>query len=104
MYAIIESGGKQFRAEPGKTLKLPSLKAQAGETVTFDDVLLADTDGQVRVGTPKLEGVVVVGEVLGHFKDRKVVVFKWKRRKNYRRKQGHRQKYTQVRIDEIRTG
>ncbi len=104
MYAIIRTGGKQFRAEPGKTIKVPSLKADVGEGVVFDDVLVASTDDGVQVGAPTVSGVTVTGEVVEHGKDRKIIVFKWKRRKNYRRKQGHRQKYTTVRIDEIQAG
>lgn len=104
MYAIIRSGGKQFRAEPGKTIKIPSLTAEVGETITFDDVLVAQTDDGISVGAPTVQGATVTGEVVEHGKGKKVIVFKWKRRKNYRRKQGHRQKYTAVRIDEISAG
>ena len=102
MYAIIRTGGKQFRAEPGQTIKVPTLKADVGEAVTFDDILVAQTDDGVKVGTPRVEGATVKGEVVEHGKGKKVIVFKWKRRKNYRRKQGHRQKFTAVRIDEIK--
>jgi large subunit ribosomal protein L21 len=101
MYAIIRTGGKQFRAEPGKTIKVPSLKAEIGDAVTFDDVLMATTDDGLKLGAPTVDGATVTGEVVEHGKDKKIIVFKWKRRKNYRRKQGHRQKYTSVRIDEI---
>ena len=104
MYAIIRTGDKQFRAEPGKTLRIPSLAAEVGDTVTFDEVLVAATDGGVTVGTPVVEGAQVVGEVVSHGRDKKIIVFKWKRRKNYRRKQGHRQGFTEVRISEIRAG
>lgn len=104
MYAIIRSGGKQFRAEPGQTIKIPSLGAEVGDTVTFDEVLVAQTDDGISVGTPTVDGAKVTGEVVEHGKGKKVIVFKWKRRKNYRRKQGHRQKYTAVRIDEITAG
>ena len=104
MYAIIRSGGKQFRAEPGQTIRIPSLKAEVGETVTFDDVLVAATDDGVTVGTPAVKGAKVTGEVLEHGRGKKVIVFKWKRRKNYRKKQGHRQGFTAVRIDEISAG
>jgi len=104
MYAIIRSGDKQFRVEPGKTIRVPSLTAEVGETVTFDEVLLASANGDVRVGTPTVEGAAVTGEVVAHGKGEKIIVFKWKRRKNYRRKQGHRQKFTEVRIGEIRVG
>ncbi|HSH45240.1 MAG TPA: 50S ribosomal protein L21 [Longimicrobiales bacterium] len=104
MYAIIRSGGKQFRAEPGQTIKIPSLSAEVGDTVTFDEVLVTQTGDGVSVGTPTVDGAKVTGEVVEHGKGKKVIVFKWKRRKNYRRKQGHRQKYTAVRIDEITAG
>ncbi|HEY8483919.1 MAG TPA: 50S ribosomal protein L21 [Longimicrobiales bacterium] len=104
MYAIIRSGGKQFRAEPGKTIRIPALAAEVGQTVTFDEVLLAANGEQVFVGAPTVEGAAVVGEVIAHGKGPKIIGFKWKRRKNYRRKWGHRQKYTEVRIGEIRLG
>jgi large subunit ribosomal protein L21 len=104
MYAIIRSGDKQFRAEPGKMVRLPTIDAEVGDTVTFDEVLLAGTDDGTQVGAPTVEGASVTGEVVRHGKDKKVIIFKWKRRKNYRRKQGHRQKFTEVRISEIRVG
>jgi large subunit ribosomal protein L21 len=104
MYAIIRSGDKQFRAEPGMTIRIPSLHAEVGDTVTFDEVLVATTDDGTQVGTPTVAGASVIGEVVSHGKDRKVIIFKWKRRKNYRRKQGHRQKFTEVRIGEIKVG
>jgi len=102
MYAIIRSGDKQFRAEPGMTVKVPSLQANPGETVTFDEVLVAGTDDGVQVGLPVVAGASVTAEVVRHGRARKVIIFKWKRRKNYRRKKGHRQGYTEVRISEIR--
>lgn len=102
MYAIIRTGDKQFRAETGKTIRVPALAAEVGETVTFDEVLLAATPDGVRVGAPTVPGASVSAEVVGHGKDEKIIVFKMKRRKNYRRKQGHRQKFTEVRIGEIR--
>jgi len=104
MYAIIRTGDKQFRAEPGMTLRVPSITADVGATVTFDEVLVAATDDGVTVGAPTVEGAQVVGEVVGHGRGKKIIVFKWKRRKNYRRKQGHRQGFTEVRISEIRAG
>lgn len=102
MYAIIRSGGKQFRAEPGQTIKVPSMAAEIGDQVQFEEVLIAGDEGNVQVGVPVLSGATVTGEVVKHGKTRKVIIFKWKRRKNYRRKQGHRQGYTEVRIGEIR--
>ena len=101
MYAIIRSGGKQFRAEPGKTIRIPSLNAEPGDKVTFDDILVAADGDTLKVGTPSVSGASVTGEVVKHGKDKKVIIFKWKRRKNYRRKQGHRQDFTEVRIGEI---
>jgi large subunit ribosomal protein L21 len=87
-YAIFRSGGKQFRAEPGKTLRIPSLVGEAGTTVEFTDVLLGSADGSVKLGVPTLSGAKVVGEIVKHGLGDKIVVFKFKRRKNYARKQG----------------
>ena len=103
MYAIIEAAGKQFRAEPDSTLRIPRLSAEPGEKVTFD-VLLAEADGKVQVGQPSLEGSSVAAEVVRHGRGEKIVVFKRKRRKNYRRKQGHRQDFTEVRVIDITIG
>lgn len=106
MYAIFESGGKQHRAEPGQRLALEKLEAPVGERVTFDRVLLVrDPDsGDCRVGAPYLEGARVSASVVAHFRDRKIIVFKRKRRKGYRKKQGHRQYRTQVRVEAILPG
>ena len=104
MYAIIRSGDKQFRAEPGMTIRVPSIDAEPGATVTFGEVLATGGDDGTQVGAPTLAGASVIGEVIRHGKDKKVIIFKWKRRKNYRRKQGHRQKFTEVRIGEIKVG
>ncbi|MGH7500637.1 MAG: 50S ribosomal protein L21 [Longimicrobiales bacterium] len=104
MYAIIRSGDKQFRAEPGATVRLPTVDAAVGDTVTFDQILLASDGDTITVGTPILNGATVTGEVMAHGKGRKITIFKWKRRKNYRRKQGHRQGYTDVRIGAISVG
>lgn len=103
MYAIIQSGGKQFRAEPGLTIKVPTLPAEVGDTVTFEHVLVTGGAEGVAIGAPTIDGAQVTGEVVRHGKARKVIIFKWKRRKNYRRKQGHRQGFTEVRIAQIRT-
>ena len=103
-YAIFRSGGKQFRAEPGKTLRIPSLSAEAGTKVEFSDVLLGAENGNVRLGVPTLSGAKVTGEIVKHGLGDKIVVFKFKRRKNYARKQGHRQGYTEVRIKDITLG
>jgi len=102
MYAVFQTGGKQFRAEPGRRLRIPSLDAEPGDSVTFDHVLLAaDGEEQERVGTPVVEGAAVRAEVVRHGRADKVIVFKKKRRKGYRRKQGHRQGFTEIRIDEV---
>ncbi len=104
MYAIFEAKGKQFRAEQDATLRLPTLDAEPGDRVTFDHVLLVQRDDQVSVGQPTLEGVAVATEVICHGRGDKIVVFKMKRRKGYRRKQGHRQGFTDVRVVEIDFG
>ena len=101
MFAVIRTGGKQFRAEPGKTLLIPSLPVDPGTIVTFDDVLLAGTGEEVSVGEPRVEGAKVTAEVLAHDRTKKITVFKRKRRKGYRRKQGHRQDFTVVRVADI---
>ncbi|MEO7522212.1 MAG: 50S ribosomal protein L21 [Gemmatimonas sp.] len=103
-YAIIRTGGKQFRAEPGKSLRIPSILGDAGTAVEFNDVLLGSDGNSVRAGVPTLSGAKVTGEIVKHGLDEKIVVFKFKRRKNYARKQGHRQKFTEVRIKEITLG
>ncbi len=100
MYAIIEASGKQFRAEPDSTLRIPRLRAEPGDTVTFE-VLLAETDGKVQIGQPSLEGASVAAEVVRHGRGEKIIVFKRKRRKGYRKKQGHRQNFTEIRIEEV---
>jgi large subunit ribosomal protein L21 len=103
-YAIFRALGKQFRAEKGKTLKLPLMVAEPGAKVTFDEVLLSSDGTTIKAGAPLVKGAKVVGEVVGHGKDEKIYVFKFKRRKNYRRKTGHRQKHTEVRITDVKVG
>jgi large subunit ribosomal protein L21 len=104
MYAIIRTAGKQFRAEPGRTLRIPRVSAEPGAKLTFDEVLLGSDGAAVRAGTPLVKGAHVTGEVVRHGRDRKIVVYKFKRRKNYARKQGHRQDFTEVRIDSVTLG
>ncbi|HSG49854.1 MAG TPA: 50S ribosomal protein L21 [Longimicrobiales bacterium] len=101
MFAVFKTGGKQFRAEPGARIRVPSLEADPGDAVTFDEVLLASNDGDVKVGEPLVEGAKVTAEVVRHGRDKKVIVFKRKRRKGYRKKQGHRQGFTEVRVNEV---
>jgi large subunit ribosomal protein L21 len=104
MYAIFRTGGKQFRAEPGMSIRIPALDVEPGESVTFGEVLLGASDNGVTIGVPLVDGAAVTAEVVAHGKGEKIIVFKHKRRKNYRRKQGHRQKYTEVRINEVQLG
>jgi len=101
MYAVFRTGGKQFRAEPGKKIRIPTMAVEPGASVTFDDVLLASDGKDVQVGAPLIDGAKVMAEVVRHGRDRKIIVFKRKRRKGYRRKQGHRQGFTEIRVDEI---
>lgn len=102
MYAVFQTGGKQFRAEAGSRLRVPTIQAEPGEKVTFDQVLLAgDGESDIKVGTPVVEGASITAEILRHGRTRKVIVFKRRRRKGYRRKQGHRQGFTEIRIDEV---
>ena len=101
MHAVFRTGGKQFRAAAGERPRIPSLDAAAGTTVTFEDVLLVSDGDDVRVGTPTVEGATITAEVLGSGRGKKVIVFKRKRRKGYRRKQGHRQGYTEIRVERI---
>jgi len=101
MYVVFRTGGKQFRAEPGARIRVPTLDVEAGEVVTFDDILLLSDGEAVRVGQPKVDGASVTAEVVGHGRDKKIIVFKRKRRKGYRRKQGHRQGYTEIRVSGI---
>ena len=104
MYAIFRTAGKQFRAEPGRRLQIPTLAAEPGAKLTFEEVLLGSDGKSVKAGTPVLAGAKVTAEVLRHGKEKKVIVFKFKRRKNYARKQGHRQGFTEIRIDSVELG
>jgi len=103
-YAIIRTGGKQYRVQPGQTLRVPTLLGDAGTQVTFSDVLLGSDGSNVRSGVPTLDGAKVTGEIVRHGRGEKIIVFKFKRRKNYARKQGHRQGFTEVRIHDINLG
>ncbi len=101
MYAIIDVGGRQIKVEPDQNVRVPRLEAEVGSEVTFDRVYLVKSDGDVRIGEPLVDGAKVVGEVVAHGRGEKIVVYKYKRRKYYRRKRGHRQAYTEVRITNI---
>ncbi|MBQ7822845.1 MAG: 50S ribosomal protein L21 [Bacteroidaceae bacterium] len=101
MYVIVEIQGQQFKAEAGKKLFVHRLEAERGAAVEFDKVLLSDKDGEVKIGAPVIEGAKVVCEVLSHVRGEKVIVFKKKRRKGYRKRNGHRQNFTEVLIKEV---
>ncbi len=103
MYAVIESGGKQYRVTEGEVVRLEKLPGQPGEEVVLERVLLVSDDRTV-VGTPFVDGARVVGRIVAHGRGRKIVVFKFKPKVRYRRKQGHRQPYTAVRIERIEFG
>lgn len=100
MYAIVETGGKQYRVEEGQVLLVEKLEKEVGQPVTFDRVLMIGGES-VKVGSPYIEGAFVVGQVLEQGKHRKITIFKYKPKKNERKKQGHRQPYTKVRIEKI---
>jgi large subunit ribosomal protein L21 len=101
LYAIIETGGKQYRVSEGDTLYIEKLPQEAGNTVDVDKVLAVMKDGELKIGSPLLEGARVVLKVVRHGKGQKVIIFKFKAKKNYRRKKGHRQPFTQVTVEKI---
>ena len=101
MYAVVRSGGKQYRVSPGGSLRVERLAGEVGAKVTLDDVLLIGSDEAVRIGAPTLAGAQVVGTIVAQDRAAKVMTFKQKRRKGYRRKYGHRQNYTEIRVDQI---
>ena len=104
MYAIFRAQGKQFKAETGKTVRLPRMEAEPGSTITFDEVLLTSDGDKIKAGTPTIKGATVTAEVIGEMKGEKIYVFRFKRRKNVRRKTGHRTKFTDVRITGVKAG
>ena len=101
MYAIIAAGGKQYRVSEGDVIRVEKLGVEAGETVTFDEVLVVNNDGDMKVGAPVVEGATVTGTVEANGRARKVIVYKYKRKTGYHKKNGHRQAYTQVKIEKI---
>ena len=100
-YAIVRTGGKQYRVEPGDTIRVESLPGHAGETVELSDVLMVSREGEVTLGTPTVEGARVTAEVVDNGRGKKVIVFKYKPKTRYRRKNGHRQSYTELRVTDI---
>jgi len=101
MYAVIKTGGKQHRVSEGELLAVEKLDGGKGDSVVFDNVLMVAKEGEIRVGTPVVEGAKVVGEIVAQTKGPKIYVFKRKRRKGFHKKTGHRQQLTQMRIKEI---
>jgi large subunit ribosomal protein L21 len=100
-YAVIRTGGKQYRVAPGDVVRVERLDGDVGAPIEFTEVLLTGGDGAIRIGTPLVEGVRVRGQIVEQGRARKVLIFKKKRRKNYRRRRGHRQAITTVRVTEI---
>ena len=101
MYAVIKSGGKQYRVESGKQVRVESLAADVGAAIAFEEVLLVGSGDSVKVGAPLVSGAKVKATVVAHGRGDKVKIFKMRRRKHYQKTQGHRQNYTEVRIDDI---
>ena len=101
MYAVIKTGGKQYRVSEGDTLQVEKLVGKPGDKITFDNVLLVGGGDSTKVGAPTVSGAKVDAEIVAQNRAKKVVVFKMRRRKNYRRKQGHRQPYTQIKITSV---
>ena len=101
VFAIVQTGGKQYKVQEGDTIRVEKLNAEEGSTVQFDEVLAVSDENGLKIGTPVVEGASVEANVTGHGKGKKVIIFKYKPKKNYRKKQGHRQPYTQVQITKI---
>ena len=104
MYAIIEACGKQYKVAEGDTVFFEKLDTEEGKKITFDNVVLVSDGDKIQIGSPYVKGVKVEGKVISHGKGKKIIVFKMKAKKNYRRTQGHRQPYTKIEITSIKTG
>ena len=103
MYAVVNSGGKQYKVQQGQVLRVEKIPGDVGNPVTFEQVLMFSDGESISIGQPALEDIVVEGQIVEQGKSKKIIVFKYKRRKRYRRKKGHRQEFTAVRIDEIKS-
>ncbi len=101
MYAVIRTGGKQHRIEPGQSIRVEKLAGEVGDSIELDEVLMVGGEGEARVGQPLVAGVKAIGTITDQGRGQKIKVFKMKRRKNYRRLQGHRQDYTEIRVEKI---
>ena len=101
MFAVVKTGGKQYKVSEGDVIKVDKLEGEVGAVVTLDQVLMVGEDDDVQVGAPLLDGNQVTAEITEQYKDKKIIVFKKKRRKNYRRKNGHRQQVTRLKITKI---
>jgi large subunit ribosomal protein L21 len=101
MYAVVKSGGRQYRVEPGETIDVDRLSGDVGETVELNPVLMVGNGDDITLGTPAVDAALLNAEIVEHKRGKKIVVFKFKRRKSYRRKQGHRQSLTSLKITEI---
>jgi len=101
MYAVLKTGGKEYRVSKGDLIRVEKMEGNVGDPVTLKDVLMVSQEGDVQVGTPLLTHAVVTGEIVQHAKGKKVLIFKMKRRKNYRRLRGHRQTYTYIKVNDI---
>ncbi|MDX1709395.1 MAG: 50S ribosomal protein L21, partial [Desulfobacterales bacterium] len=102
MYAVVKTGGKQYKVKEGETLKVEKIPGDVGSSVKFDRVLMISDGETVNIGQPVLDDAMVEGHIVEQGKSKKIIVFKYKRRKRYRRKQGHRQQYTAIKIDSIK--
>ena len=101
MYAIIATGGKQYKVQQGDTIYIEKMDAEVDSVVEFNEVVAVSVDGKLTIGKPVVDGASVTGKVLSHGKEKKVVIFKYKPKKDYRKKQGHRQPYTKIEIEKI---
>ena len=101
MYAVVRTGGKQARVSPGDSVRIERIRGEVGDTVELAEVLLVGDDGEPKIGTPLVDGAKVVGTITAQGRGDKITVFKMKRRKGYRVKQGHRQEYTELRVERI---
>ncbi|RPJ11039.1 MAG: 50S ribosomal protein L21 [Deltaproteobacteria bacterium] len=104
MYAVVKTGGKEYKISKGDLVRVEKLEGKVGDQVTLSDVLMVSDEGQVQVGTPFLANTMITGEIVQEIKGKKVLTYKMKRRKNYRRFKGHRQTYTYLKVNDIQTG